>query len=426
MSILDSIRKKFPGFVLWTHKMRGVLAYLIFGRLTQNLKIIGVTGTNGKTTTCFMVTSILEADGKKVGMSSTTTFKIGSNVWQNKTNKTTLSPFRLQKMLARMVKEGCEYAVVETSSHAIIQHRNWGLKYYGLAMTNIEPEHLDYHKNLSQYVAAKAQIFARNPAVAVVNLDDEQADKFLHFSAGKVLTYSTKKIADIVARKILPDLKGMIFTLVTPEGQTSIALKLTGIFNVENALCASALAVGMGIKLSKIKRGLEAMNPVPGRMEKVDEGQKFNVIIDYAVTPKSFEKIYSQIKKITSGKLIAVFGATGDRDRSKRPKLGEAADKLADVVILTDEEPYSEDPARIIEEVAEGIKNKKLEENYFKIMNREQAIAKALSLASEGDSVVVTGMGDQSYRIVGKRKIPYSERKVIKIELNKLGFKKKR
>lgn len=424
--MFDYIRKNYPGFVLFTHKARGLLAYLLFGRASKRLKIIAVTGTNGKTTTCHMIASILEANGEKVGMTSTTTFKIGDQIIQNKTNKTTVNPFALHKMLSKMVGVGCSYAVVETSSHAIKQFRNYGLKYLAVAMTNVERgEHLDYHKTFEEYVSVKARLFASNPQVGAVNLDDPSSDKFLHFSVGKYLTYSTKAIADVAARKILPDPKGTVFTLVTPIGQTTVDLKLPALFNVENALCAASVAVGIGIPLEAIKKGLEAVDHVPGRMEKVDRGQKFNVLIDYAVTPESFRKIFSELRKYTNGKLIVVFGSCGDRDRTKRPKLAEVASKLTDIFIITDEEPYSERSEDIIEEIAKGVpESRELNKDYFKILMREEAIGKALSLAQAGDTVVITGMGDQSYRVVGDKKVKYSERQVIKNELGKLGYKR--
>lgn len=424
--MFDYIRKNFPGFVLFSHYMRGMLAYVLFGSGARRLKIIAVTGTNGKTTTCHMITSILMAAGKKTGMASTTTFRFGDEIVQNKTNKTTLSPFGLHRVLTKMLKAGCEYAVVETSSHAIKQYRNYGLKYVAVAMTNVEQnEHLDYHKTFDEYARVKASLFGLGPKVAVVNLDDPSSDKFLHFSVGRYVTYSTKQIADVVARKILPDPKGTIFTLVAPNGQVTIELKLPASFNVENALCAASVAVGLGFTLENIKKGLEAVEHVPGRLEKIEKGQKFNVYIDYAVTPESFKKLFGELRKSTRGKLIAVFGSCGDRDRNKRPVLAKTASEMTDLFIITDEEPYTEKSEEIIEEIAKGVlSDRKINSDYFIINLREEAIGKALSLANPGDTVVITGIGDQSYRVFGNKKIKYSERQVIKNELGKLGFKK--
>jgi len=433
MTVKEKIKQKYPGFVIWTHKVRGAAAYYLNGMPSKRLRVVGITGTNGKTTTCHLITKILEETGERVGMLSTTTFKIGAKEWVNRTNMTTMTPFALQAYLKKMVQAGCTYAVVETSSHSIDQYRNWGVRYYVAAMTNVtQYEHLDYHKNFEDYVATKVKLFKTRPRVAVVNADDPSCERFLAFSAGQHLTYSQTKKADVVARKILPDREGTIFTLVLPNVQLTINLNLPGLFNVSNALAAAAIAYGLKVPPDVIKKGLEVVKSIPGRMEKVDMGQDFTVMIDYAVTPDSLEKLYSTLKPGIRGKLIAVFGATGDRDKTKRPILGAIAGRFADIAVVTDEDPYTEDPAEIIEQVAAGVprgdKNKQmvLDEDYFKILDRREGIKKALELSRRGDLVVVTGMGAQEYRVVGKKHLPWSERDVIKEELKKLGYNKKK
>ncbi len=430
MTIKDKIKNKYPGLVIWSHKARGRLAYFINGRPSKRLRVIGVTGTNGKTTTCHLIAKILEQAGYKVGLASTTTFKIGSKQWINDTNMTTMSPFALQGLLREMVQAGCTYAVIETSSHSIDQYRNWGVRYYAVAMTNVTHEHLDYHKSFEHYVATKAKLFKTNPRVAVANADDPSAEAFLHFSAGVHLTYSQTKRADVTARKILPDRDGTIFTLVLPDGQLTINLPLIGLFNVSNALAAAALAFGLRIPPKAIKEGLEAVKSVPGRMERVDEGQPFTVIIDYAVTPDSLEKLYSTLKPSVRGKMIAVLGSCGDRDKTKRPIMGSVAGRFNDYVIVTDEEPYSENPQEIIEQVALGVPRGKktkieLDKDYFKILDRREGIRKALQLAGRNDMVIITGMGAQEFRVVKGKHLPWNERRVIEEELNKLGYNKK-
>lgn len=419
-----------PGFVLWTHKLRGMIAFYLYGMPSKRLRVIGVTGTNGKTTTCHLIAKILEESGAKVGMATTTTFKIGSWEWTNTTNMTTMSPFALQKLLAKMVNAGCTYAVIETSSHAISQYRNWGIRYFAVAMTNVTHEHLDYHKTFNDYVETKTKLFQMHPRVAAVNADDPNAPKFLHYSAGRLLTYGQEKRANVVARKILPSRHGTIFTLVLPSVQITVDLHLVGLFNVSNALCASAVCFGLEISPEDIKKGLEAVQAIPGRMEKVDRGQDFTVMIDYAVTPDSLEKLYATLKPAVSGKMIAVLGACGDRDKTKRPLMGAVAGRFCDYVIVTDEEPYTEDPKEIIEQVASGVprgkKSKmKLDEDYFKIDDRRNGIAKALSLAKRGDLVVITGMGAQEFRVEGAKHLPWSDKKVIQEELGKLGYNKR-
>ncbi|MDP3013273.1 MAG: UDP-N-acetylmuramoyl-L-alanyl-D-glutamate--2,6-diaminopimelate ligase, partial [Candidatus Subteraquimicrobiales bacterium] len=422
---------------------RGVLAYYAYGMPSKRLRVIGVTGTNGKTTTCHLIAKILEESGASVGMATTTTFKIGAKEWTNTTNITTMSPFALQKMLAQMVRAGCTYAVVETSSHAISQYRAWGIRYFAVALTNVTHEHLDYHKTFNEYVETKTKIFRLHPRLAVVNADDPNSQKFLHYPAGRSLTYGQENRADVVARKILPSRNGTIFTLVLPSVQITIDLHLVGLFNVSNALCASAVCFGLEILPETIKRGLEAVRAVPGRMEKIENGQDFTVMIDYAVTPDSLEKLYSTLKPATRpvrdhghsvsngvNKMIAVLGSCGDRDKTKRPLMGAVAGRFCDYVIVTDEEPYTEDPKEIIEQVASGVpKGKKskmvLGEDYLKIDSRRDGIAKALSLAKRGDLVVITGMGAQEFRVEGHKHLPWSDKKVIKEELGKLGYNRK-
>ncbi len=426
VKVKNYIRKKMPYVVEWSHLLRGILAYYLFGMAPKKLKVIGVTGTNGKTTTCYLTASMLEQAGYKVGMATTTNFKIGSKEWVNKTNMTTMSPFVLQKLLRDMVRAGCQYAIIETTSHAIKQYRNWGIRYLVVAMTNVTHEHLDYHKTFKDYLETKLQLFQKKPKVSVVNADDPNFDKFTKFTTGRLLTYSKQRRADITARKILPAVDGTIFTLVTPTVQTTVDLHLPGDFNVSNALCAASIGYGLQIDITDIKNGLEKVSNIPGRLEKVDKGQDFTVMIDYAHSPDALEKLYSTLKPNVKGKMIVVLGSCGDRDKTKRPIMGSIAGYFADIVIITDEEPYTEDPKEIIKQVASGVpkgrKGKKIVEgkDFFRIDDRREAIQKALQLAGKGDLVVITGMGAQEYRVVGNKKIPWSERKIVAQELEKL------
>jgi UDP-N-acetylmuramoyl-L-alanyl-D-glutamate--2,6-diaminopimelate ligase len=259
-------------------------------------------------------------------------------------------------------------------------------------------------------------------------MDDPSWQKFLSFTAQKHLTFSQARKADITARKVLPSSDGTIFTLATPTYQETIDLNLPALFNVSNALCAAAVCYGLGIESEAIKKGLEAVESVPGRLEKVEHGQDFTVIIDYAVTPDSLEKLYSTLRPGVRGKMIAVLGACGDRDKTKRPIMGSIAGRFNDYVVVTDEEPYTEDPNEIIEQVASGVSRGKkdekmiLGENFFKISKRRAGISKALEIAKKGDMVIITGMGAQEFRVVGNKKYPWSDKKVIEEELSKLGY----
>jgi len=389
-----------------------------------------VTGTNGKTTTCHLIARILEVSGASVGMATTTTFKVKKEIWTNSTNMTTVSPFKLQSMLRKMASAGCEYAIVETTTHAISQFRNYGIKYYAVAMTNVTHDHLDYHGTFEAYLSEKLKLFSNDPKLAVVNTDDPSAARFLSFESGRRITYAIEARADVVARKMLLDPKGSTFTLVLPGVQVAVDLKLPGIFNISNALCAASVCHGLGVSPDAIRRGLESVDFVPGRMEKVEAGQDFTVIVDYAHTPDALEKVYSALRPSVKGKMIVVLGACGDRDKTKRPIMGELASKFADVIIVTDEEPYTENPKEIIEQVASGVENSKngkiiLNKNFFKIDNRRDGIAKAVLLAEKGDLVIVTGMGAQEFRVVDTKHLPWKEKEVIREELEKAGYNKR-
>lgn len=421
-TIKNYLRQILPqNFILWSHKLKGILAAIFYRFPARKLKVIGVTGTNGKTTTCHLITQILEGAGYKVGMATTVDFKIGHRVWPNLTKMTTLSPFALQSLLASMAKTKCDFAVLETTSHAISQYRIYGIPYKGIVLTNLSHDHFDYHGTFEEYRATKGQLFANNPSVHVVNLDDKSADYFLKFKADKKISYGLTNKSLVYARKVLPSPSGTLFTLVAPTGQIAIDLPLPGRFNLYNALAAAALTFGLGMDLDLIKKALENAQPVVGRMEKIDLGQNFYVYVDYAHTPDALEKIYQAINPLRQGHIIHVFGATGDRDKTKRPIMGAIAGRFADYVIITNEDPYSEDPLLIMDQVAKGVprgaakQTPKIEgKNFWKILDRKEAIAKALNIAQKGDLVLITGKGAEEFMVVGEEKVPFSDRKVAK------------
>lgn len=446
MSAIKNFLKKLlpPDFILWTHKARAVIAAYWYGFPARELKVIGITGTNGKTTTCHLITKILEEAGYKVGMATTINFKIGERVFPNETKMTTVSPFLLQKLLRDMARAGCHYAVIETTSHAIAQYRNWGINYEITVLTNITHEHLDYHKTYEEYREVKTRLFAHSPKVSVINLDDRAGRYFLDLPAYQHFTYgldaqghpeqsrgaasSGQNKPDILGRKLVPQPDGIMFTAVTPMGQLAVDLKIPGTFNVYNALAAIAVGISQGIGLEIIKFALESVTGVPGRMEKIEAGQDFLVYIDYAHTPDALEQIYKTLKPVAKGKIISVFGAAGDRDKTKRPIMGALGGKYADYVIITNEDPYTEDPMAIIEQVADGVprgrplkrgaKGVKKEKGgegvwWWKILDRREAIKKAFALAREDDIVLITGKGAETSMAVGDKKIPWSDKKVI-------------
>jgi UDP-N-acetylmuramoyl-L-alanyl-D-glutamate--2,6-diaminopimelate ligase len=426
-TLKDTLRKILPKeTILWTHKIRAIAATIFYGIPSRKLKVIGVTGTNGKTTVCNLVAEILEGAGHKVGLSTTINYKIGKNNWVNKSKMTTSGPFQLQKLLSDMVKEKCDYAVIETTSHAIKQYRNWGIKYDVAVLTNITHDHLDYHENFADYRDTKLKLFMNHPKASIINRDDNSYIAFAKCPADKIYLYSIKEKADITARKIFLNPKGSTFNLITHDGQITINLKLPGEFNIYNALAAAGVGLSQDINLETIKASLEKIKGIPGRMEQIECGQDFTVIIDFAHTPDGLQKVFETVKNFAKGKIIHVGGATGNRDRTKRPILGAISGKYSDITIVTNEDPYTEDPWKIIEEVSQGVprgankENKKNPgKNFFKISDRVEAIKMALSLAKKDDVVLITGKGAEEVMAVGNKLVPYSDKKVVEKLLSK-------
>lgn len=407
------------------HLFQAVLANIRFGFPSRKLKVIGVTGTDGKTTTTQMITKILEEAGKKVALASTINFKIGQKEWTNLSHFTTLSAFAVQKFIKQAVEKDCEYLVLETSSHSLDQYRVWGIDYKTAVITNITREHLDYHKTMESYRQAKRKLF-NNAEVAVVNLDMENPEKFLECNAKKILGYSLKKNQNefqnldtkpetIVAENIDLEIDKSMFAV----GNQKFTLNIPGDFNIENALAAISVGVSENIDLEICSRGISKISNIPGRMEYISNERGLNILVDFALTPDALKKLYSLLAKIKKpeAKIIAVFGACGERDRGKRPIIGEIVSQYADLVIVTNDEPYHEDPMQIIQEIVGGIKNKKEGENFFIIPDRREAIKKALHLSVPGDVLAITGMGAEESMIVGDKKIPWNDKKVILEEL---------
>lgn len=409
------------------HLIQAILANFINGFPSRKIKIIGVTGTNGKTTTVQMITKILDESGAKIAVSSTINFKIKEKEWVNATKFTTLSSFQVQKFIARAVRADCEYLILETSSHSLDQFRTWGICYDTVVITNVTREHLDYHKTIEKYRQAKLKLF-KNVKNVLVNLDMEKPEEFLKCEAEKKYGYSTNEkskllfnnydLQKVIAEDIELGIDGTKYKII----KTEFKINLPGLFNLENALAASCVGMVYEISLEVIKKALEKIQGVPGRMEKVLNNRGLEIIIDYAVTPDSLEKVYgliSQSKK-NEAKLISVFGSCGERDRGKRPMMGEIVSCFADYVIITNEDPYNEDPYQIINEVASGVKNKIKNENFWIIMDRREAIKKALQLARPEDIFVITGKGAEEMMAIGKERIAWNEKKVILEELENL------
>ncbi|MDI6777644.1 MAG: UDP-N-acetylmuramoyl-L-alanyl-D-glutamate--2,6-diaminopimelate ligase [Patescibacteria group bacterium] len=416
------------------HLFQAIFANVWYGFPSRRLKVIGVTGTNGKTTTVQMIAKILEEAGYKIAVASTINFKIGEKEWVNKSKFTTLSSWALQKFLRRAVAAGCEYAVLEVSSHSLDQNRVWGVDFDVAVIANITREHLDYHETMEEYAKVKGKLFAmaakNSNGVAVINLEMDNAENFLKYTIKERYGYGIKvqspkskvqsdslKLKIIEAENIQLNIQNTKYQILN----TNFQLNLPGEFNVENALAATCVGLSQNIPLEKIAEALGKIKNIPGRMERIGNDKGLEIIVDYAVTPDSLEKLYSLVGEmrkrgeIRDGRIIAVFGACGERDRGKRPIMGEIVARVADYVIITNEDPYGEDPQQIIDEVFEGVKKHKEEnENAFRILDRREAIKKALEMARAGDIVVITGKGAEETMAVGKERIPWNDPAVIR------------
>jgi len=403
------------------HKIMGVIAAVVNGFPANKMIVIGVTGTKGKSTTVNFITNILNAAGFKVGMTSTINFQIADQRWVNATKKSTQSPFILQKMLKEMVRSGCKYAVIEVTSHAIDQSRIFGINFDVAVMTNIAPEHIEYHGNFNNYLATKAQLFSRVsrgrkkfgvPKVLISNADDQYFSYFDQFVADRKITYGLKA-ATVYAENVQKNPEGSHYVMHVPNNSLPIELKMPGQFNIYNSLAAAAVCIALQVPLSTIKKGLDESSSIAGRFEHVRCGQKYSVIVDYAHTPESLHGLLKLYRGLTAGKLYVVFGATGGgRDKSKRPKMGEIANEFADYVIVTDDDPYEEDEWQIIDQISQGVPRKE-GKNFWKIPDRKEAIRLALTLAHEGDCVVVAGKGSEEVIKLRGKTIPWNDKKVI-------------
>ncbi|HEY64276.1 MAG TPA: UDP-N-acetylmuramoyl-L-alanyl-D-glutamate--2,6-diaminopimelate ligase [Caldilineae bacterium] len=409
------------------------LAAAFYDHPARQLRVIGVTGTDGKTTTTTMISDILEAAGHRTGLITTVSFKVGERTWDNDTRQSTPEAPEVQALLRDMVDASCDYAVIESTSHGLALHRLDGCEYDVAVLTNVTHEHLDFHGTVEAYRLAKARLFEMLgesvdkgiPKVAVVNLDDPHAGMFIARAPDQVITYAREHPSAMIrARDVVASSSGLQFTADTPWGELDITLRLVGDFNVYNALAALAVGLSQGVPPDVCQDALARFQGVRGRMEIVDRGQPFTVIIDYAHTPESFKKVMGIMRPLTRGRLIAVFGSAGERDRQKRAIQGEIAGRYCDFLILTDEDPRLEDRWAILDEIAAGVERagKREGDGYTKIPDRAEAIAEAMRRARPGDVILLLGKGHESCIIYGTEKTPWDERKAAEAALRALGY----
>ncbi len=397
-----------------SRKALAIISANYYGHPSKSLKLVGVTGTNGKTTTTHLVRSIFESAGMKSGLVGTIEYRIGDEVVP--ATHTTPESLELNALFATMLKEGCSAATMEVSSHSLHQSRVYGLDFDTAVFTNLTQDHLDYHGTMDSYFQAKKILFdeLKPSASAVSNLDDGYGKNILSSTHATKLTYSAHGAADVEARNITLGIDGTGFEIVHNSESTTIATQLVGRFNVYNILAAFSAGIALGIPKDTIRQGVERVHNVRGRFEKIRSTTGWTAIVDYAHTPDALEKCLRTIHEVmpagNRGKIIVVFGAGGDRDRSKRPLMGAIVGSLSDFAVVTSDNPRTEDPNVILEEIIQGLpKGTK----FIRELDRRVAIQKAVGLAEPGDVVLIAGKGHEDYQVLGTKKIHFSDREVV-------------
>ncbi len=416
-----------PQSIAWVevdHPRRALAAVAanFYDRPALALQLVGVTGTNGKTTTTFLIDSILRAAGHTAGLIGTTGYRTPKG--PRKAINTTPESVDLQEMLAEVRDAGGSHVVLEASSHALVMDRLWGCRFAVAVFTNLTRDHMDYHKTFEDYFAAKRRLFegtgAGAPAVGVVNTDDPYG-RLLRGLAGSTLTYGLQNGAQVTTKNESLSISGLAFTTEAPAGKIAIRSGLVGRVNVYNILAAIGAALAMKIPVAAIEEGIQSLESVPGRFQRIDEGQPFLVVVDYAHTDDALRNLLTSAREINpSGRRIILFGAGGDRDRTKRPLMGEAAGSLSDLVFLTSDNPRSEDPLRIINDVVVGLQ--KANANYRIEPDRERAIELALEEARPGDMVLLAGKGHENYQVLRDHTLEFDDREMARAILRRRGY----
>jgi UDP-N-acetylmuramoyl-L-alanyl-D-glutamate--2,6-diaminopimelate ligase len=418
------IKKILPASCLrFYHWFLARLAAFLFGNPSKKLIVIGVTGTNGKTTTANLIAQLLECLDFKVGLSSTVNFKIDKKEWLNNKKMTMLGRFQTQKLLRQMVRSGCQYAVIESSSQGVDQYRHVGINYDIMLFTNLTPEHIEAHGSFEKYRDAKEKLFEQLiksktkkinnkeiKKIIISNADDQENERLEKFKVNTFFTYSFKNNSDLQGQNLNLE-NGLVNFEINNK---KISTNFLGKFNAYNILAGLSVIKTLGLDFDKAITC--KLKGVPGRQEFIDNNKGFKVIVDYAPEPIALKNLYQALRELEYSKLIHVLGSCGGgRDKERQLVLGQMAGQVADIVIVTNEDPYDDDPQQIIDKVATGAKNKEDNKNLFKILDRKKAINKALSLAQEGDLVLITGKGaEQAICVANNKKIPHDDRQVVK------------
>jgi len=402
-----------------TRDALGLLASRVHGDPSRHLRIFGITGTNGKTTTTYLLRHLLRRAGRRVDLLGTVEQTIGGHA--EKAHRTTPEATDLQRWFQQMRAQGTQDVVMEVSSHALDMGRVHGVHFAGAVFTNLTQDHLDYHVTFDRYLAAKLRLFAMIPpsGFGVVNADDPAATAFTRQLRGRPIRFGIQEPADLSARGVELGPTGSRFTLASAQGEVGVHLPIAGMYNVQNALAAAATALGAGLDLDQVAAALEDAPAPPGRFERVDCGQPFSVIVDYAHTPDGFAKLLGAVRAITQGRVLMIFGCGGDRDRGKRPQMGAIAASLADQIYLTTDNPRSEDPGLITDQIESGIRELG-KRNFVRELDRRLAIRLAMRDARPGDAVVIAGKGHEDYQLLGDVVEHFSDREEAALALEEM------
>lgn len=390
-----------------TRKAYALISARFYGMCHRKMRIIGVTGTNGKTTVSYLIRKILEDSGCKTGLIGTVNVVIGKEKYP--ADLTTPDPIDLHRYLMLMHIAGCKACVMEVSSQALCQERVYGINFECSVFTNLTAEHLDYHNTMADYAKAKQMLF-ESSKISVINADDAYASQMIEAACGKALTYSISNISDYSAADIKMTKSGVTYKLKSRKTENYVSYDCIGVFSVYNSMAALAAADAIGVDTENAVRSVARFDGIIGRMEKVENSFGINIIIDYAHTPDSLMNALTTLRKLYDGKLITVFGCGGDRDKTKRPEMGRVAARFSDFVFVTSDNPRCENPDSIINDIVEDMSKEK----YFRITDRRLAIKSALYSAKAGDTVLVAGKGHEKYQILGTQKIYFNEREIIK------------
>lgn len=415
----SSLREKLPTVIVSdTREVLAFLAHSFYHHPSQRLKIVGITGTAGKTTTSYLTRSILEVAGFKTGLIGTINYYIKEK--KLPAPHTTPESLNLVQLLSQMVEAKIDWVVMEVSSHALQLERVRGTKFDLAVFTNFSQDHLDFHKTKEAYLKAKLKLFQmlQEENLAVINVDDPVSKKVKEHTKAKIIGYGLENKSEVRGTELKTTLEGLTLKVNFPGGVMSLDSILPGRHNAYNLLAAFAVGISLGLNIRDIKKGLEMVRGVAGRFERIEAGQNFSVIVDYAHTPEELERLLTACKPLTQGRLITVFGCGGDRDQSKRPLMGAIAERLSDYTIVTSDNPRTEDPEKIIHQILSGIKK----QNYKKIVERRQAIREAVKMAEPKDVIVIAGKGHEDYQIIGEKKIHFDDAEVVREILAKESY----